>query len=271
MNPEQVYIFIKKIIKNRLESEKKHKGSFMKSTVMGLRSVNAIKSSHTKSVYENNTNHRDSNLSSSLTDLLNGLNANDMENRRPSNKSKASKVFQLHGNRGSHLVGPSSFVRNNNRNNTYCPLIKKNSVFTILEPINQSQKNKKNPGIISERKSSSLDSLPKEKSKFNTRNNQVKNLLKNNLLKEYENRIRSFLRKEKFFLNETNNLKINIPFPYLANIPLKGQPQKQTKKENEFKEYKILSDRRHYKPNSRKNIFFIIISNNDIIGTNKEL
>ena len=186
----------------------------LKNTVNSIRSVNIIRnnSNHTSVFHESNLK-RDSNFSSSTEVLTSGLSANDLENASAFALSqKAINSKYLAANRGSQILNHSTFLRSNAKNNTYCP--KNRDSIVSLHLIKEAEERKKIhiPSL-------SINQFPDNNSK-EERSNTVKDLLKRNILKEYEQRIKYFMRNEKFFLNDTNNMKINIPFAYFVRPPI---------------------------------------------------
>lgn len=189
----------------------------LKNAVNGLRSVNIIRnnSNHTSVFHESNLK-RDSNISSSTEILTSGLSANDLENVSAfalSQKAINSKYLAV--NRGSQILNHSTFLRSNVKNNTYCPKTRDSIVSLHLIKESEERKKRHIPSL-------SINQFPENNSKED-RANTVKDLLKRNILREYEQRIKYFMRNEKFFLNETNNLKINIPFAYFVRPPILAQ------------------------------------------------
>ena len=191
------------------------------------------------STHELNTNahinsKRDSNLSSSTDFLTSGLSANEIDNPSCFALSiKNGNQYKFSQNRGSQIVPHSTFMRDISRNRTFCPQpIKRQSVYSLkgYEDKIEVKQNEKEIVIAS------------KEQKTNDRDKEVKGLLRNNILREYENRIRNFLRNEKFFLNATNNLKINIPFAYLVKPNLLKKSKNIN--ENDFTEYKALTERK---------------------------
>ena len=183
----------------------------LKNAVNGIRSVNVIRnnSNHTSVFHESNLK-RDSNFSSSTEVLTSGLSANDLENVSAFALSqKAINSKYLAANRGSQILNHSTFLRSNVKNNTYCH--KTRDSIVSLHLIKEAEERKKIhiPSL-------SINQFPEKEDRANT----VKDLLKRNILREYEQRIKYFMRNEKFFLNETNNLKINIPFAYFVRPPI---------------------------------------------------
>ena len=189
----------------------------LKNAVNGIRSVNVIRnnSNHTSVFHESNLK-RDSNFSSSTEVLTSGLSANDLENVSAFALSqKAINSKYLAANRGSQILNHSTFLRSNVKNNTYCH--KTRDSIVSLHLIKEAEERKKIhiPSL-------SINQFPEKEDRANT----VKDLLKRNILREYEQRIKYFMRNEKFFLNETNNLKINIPFAYFVRPPILCQKKK---------------------------------------------
>lgn len=220
-----------------------------------MKTINTIKNSYAHSYHE--SNKRESN--SSFTDFFPALSTTDLENQSNfhNHKKNGKNLVQIPGNRGSQIIKHSNFMRNDNRNKTYCSPSKKKSLSN-LNSLNNKQSNEEN-FPEKQKKSISLEQKPQkypEKKKA-----QIGRLLKNNILKEYENRLRYFLKNEKFFLSDTNNMKINIPFAYLVQPPPLNSMKKikMTQKEKDFMEYKSLTDRKynhnhsHSKSESKKN------------------
>lgn len=218
-----------------------------------MKVINGIKNSYAHSYHE--SNKRESN--SSFTDFFPALSTTDLENQvNLQNQKKNSKnIVQVSGSRGSQIIKHSNFMRDNNRNKTYCSPSKKKS-FSNLNPLNNKQSIEESfPDKL--KKSLSLDEKPAnlpEKKKV-----QIGRLLKNNILKEYEHRLRYFLKNEKFFLSGTNNMKINIPFAYLVQPPPLNSMNKikMTQKEKNLLEYKSLTDRKYHHNKSQSKTHFI--------------
>lgn len=204
----------------------------LKNTVNGIRSVNVIRnnSNHTSVFHESNLK-RDSNVSSSTEILTSGLSVNDLENVSAFALSqKASNNKYLAVNRGSQILNHSTFLRSNVKNNTYCP--KTRDSIVSLHLIKESEERRKIhiPSL-------SINKFPENNNSKEERANTVKDLLKRNILREYEQRIKYFMRNEKFFLNETNNLKINIPFAYFVRPPILVQRENTIQKKKDGNGY----------------------------------
>jgi len=191
--------------------DKKNRQS-IKNAVLGIRSVNIIRSNHPSSF------QRDSNISFASEFLTSGVSANDLDNVSNSTPAlKTGKKNALGVNRGSQVISHSTFLRKNMKNNTYC----------IVRPVRESISCLKFKEEPQEQFESIVIRNPvTDSNKKEARAQQVKDLLKANFLKEYEQRIKGFLRNEKFFLSETNNLKVNIPFAYFVKPPILSKHSK---------------------------------------------
>ena len=185
------------------------------------------------------SNKRDSNVSGS-TELLNsGFSSNEFEN--PSILKNGYK-WNLAVNRGSQIVTHSGFMRKTLKNFTCCPEILKKRSLSTNEDKEDIYKTTNNSKKFKEEKQVHED---KEKGAF------VKKLLRNNMMKEYENRIKSFMKNEKFFLCDIKNLKINIPFPYI---------EKQGKQKDSDL-YKALTERKSKSLGKNRGIFWVFKRN----------
>lgn len=181
------------------------------------------------SLYEP-TFKRNSNFTN-FTDFINS-GVNSLENSSQSklssynNPKKSLKIQQK-----SH----SNFIKNDSRNHTYFPDSIIGSSEKEIDNNKINKTNRINSGSMDEKNS-------KVKSK---------SLFRDNIIKEYENRIRYFLRKEKFFLSDTNNLKINIPFPYfLQSQNIKENSKFVKERGGKLMEYQSVTERKDYKSRS---------------------